>query len=295
MLLSHIALRYIVTLLIFYFIEHYQSLPEDDETRKAVDNTLESLQQDDDRDVRYYSGGQVKERTFSVSDDDEGVDGRSEEAESVGGGMDSPCMQELARGLRDYNIGYTGEQQTSQHDDEDDDDDDADLVEEVYMEEHGLVVCEDDDGDDDGFEDDESSQSSKVVVPPPTTASVNAAVVEDYYADEDPAFSPSASSNDVIVVTEDNEGGENGTKTTTQQLENSENRVQKEVSETTTTAKPQQQQQESSPSDEAPIVPNNPDIKPESGVTNPESVSTPSSAATAVDEKNTKSSSSNSS
>ena len=229
-----------------------------------VDNTLESLQQDGDRDVRYYSGGQVKERTFSVSDDDEddedeGVDGRSELAES-GGGMDSPYMQELTRGLRDYTINYTGERQTG-HDDEDgDDDDDADLVEEVYMEEHGLVVCEDEDGDDDGFEDDESSQQH---VTSPTSSSANDAVVEDYYADEDPASSPSAATNDAIIITGE-EGKSTTTTTETQQLPDS---VEGEVNETSTA------KQESSPSDEAPIVPTNPDIKPESDVTNSESVS----------------------
>ena len=101
--------------------------------RKSVDHTLESLQQDDDRDVRFFSGGKVKEYNFSVSDNESessGVLGGFEDRSGSGGGMmvEDAYLQKITRGINEYTISST----------DDDDDDDQEWVEEVYMEEHGL-------------------------------------------------------------------------------------------------------------------------------------------------------------
>lgn len=101
-------------LMLFMKTEFYQSLPEDDEVRKSVDHALETLQQDDDRDVRFFSGGKPKERTFS---DTAEVD------------FDQHLMQSgvrmIRRGIHEYTIG---------NDDEEEDEElDAELVEEVYI------------------------------------------------------------------------------------------------------------------------------------------------------------------
>ena len=136
--LYQIATKLIWTVL-FPLSEHFQSLPEDDEVRKSVDHTLESLQQDDDRDVRFFSGGKVKEYNFSVSDNESDGSTMLDSFEGMlqrpGGGMmtEEGYLQKITRGINEYTISNT---------EEDDEDDDSDLVEEVYMEEHGL-------GDDD--------------------------------------------------------------------------------------------------------------------------------------------------
>jgi len=130
-------------LIAFMKTEHFQSLPEDDEVRKSVDHTLESLQQDDDRDVRFFSGGKVKEYNFSVSDNESEGSAVLDSFEGMlhrqGGGIttEDRYLQKITRGINEYTISSVG--------DDDDEDDDSDLVEEVYMEEHGL-------GDDDVIE-----------------------------------------------------------------------------------------------------------------------------------------------
>jgi len=99
--------------------EYFESLPEDDEVRKSVGHALETLQQDDDRDVRFFSGGKMKEQTISENaevDFDRELNQRQH-------------MDMIMRGIHEYAI---------TNDNDDDDDDDSELVEEVYIEEHAL-------------------------------------------------------------------------------------------------------------------------------------------------------------
>lgn len=101
-------------ILAFIATEFFQSLPEDDETRKLVESALEALQGDDDRDVRFFSGGKVENRLL-LNDSSE-VD--YNETYVQGG------IRIIQRGIHEYAIS-----------DDDDIDDDTELVEEVYMEE----------------------------------------------------------------------------------------------------------------------------------------------------------------
>ena len=122
--------------------------------------------------MRFYSGGQVKECTFSVSDDDEEDEEQSEDDIGGGGGAgERPIMDELHDYLLKIHFQEANGSNSTGDCDDDEDDEDPELVEEVYMEEHGLVVCEDVDG---------VGESDN------TGVFVGDAVVEEYYADEDP-------------------------------------------------------------------------------------------------------------
>lgn len=110
--------------------EYYQCLPEADEVRNHVDRALETLQLDEDRDVRFFSGGKVEERvtsdyetTVPITDDEDEFQNMTLEM-----GMDdndafsySHGVRIIQRGIHEYAIN-------------DDDDDDTELVEEVYIE-----------------------------------------------------------------------------------------------------------------------------------------------------------------
>lgn len=138
--------------------EYYEYLPEADEVRKHVDHTLETLQSDDDRDVRYFSGGKYEERTQASLDDtvetillshdehsylsdggkvDEKFDNMTLEM-----ALDQECdtfsyshgVRIIQRGIHEYAIN-------------DEEDDDTELVEEVYIEDtlhHGAAMEEGD-------------------------------------------------------------------------------------------------------------------------------------------------------
>lgn len=103
-------------LLAFIKTDHYQNLSEEDEPRKLVARTLEALQLDDDRDVRYFSGGKVQERV-------------SQNSTFVTEHLHQAGVSMIQRGVHEYAI--------SDDDDETEyDDDDMGFVEEVYIEEH---------------------------------------------------------------------------------------------------------------------------------------------------------------
>ena len=94
-------------------VEYFQSLPEDDETRKLVDGALETLQNDDDRDVRYFSGGKVEDRLLL----NETTEVDHNQTYSQGG------IRIIQRDIREYTL----------NDDENYDDEDNEFVEEVYI------------------------------------------------------------------------------------------------------------------------------------------------------------------
>lgn len=125
--------------------EYYESLPEADEVRKHVDHTLETLQLDEDRDVRYFSGGKYEEKTTADNDSNADTIHLSEEESEHSYLADGKVEENLEnitlemalddnvsfsyshgvriiqRGIHEYAIN-------------DDDDDDTELVEEVYIE-----------------------------------------------------------------------------------------------------------------------------------------------------------------
>ena len=94
-------------------VEYFQSLPEDDETRKLVDGALETLQNDDDRDVRYFSGGKVEDRLLL----NETTEVDHNQTYSHGG------IRIIQRDIHEYTL----------NDDENYDDEDNEFVEEVYI------------------------------------------------------------------------------------------------------------------------------------------------------------------
>ena len=94
-------------------LEYFQSLPEDDETRKLVDGALETLQNDDDRDVRYFSGGKIEDRLLL----NETTEVDHNQTYSHGG------IRIIQRDIHEYTL----------NDDENYDDEDNEFVEEVYI------------------------------------------------------------------------------------------------------------------------------------------------------------------
>ena len=117
-----------MNLVSFFFLEHFQSLPEDDEVRKLVERSLEGLQQDDDRDVRFFSGGKVEEEEEEPSRSSELMDDEMSRSLAETTEYDNNHLYSqggvriIRRGIHEYAIN-------------DYDDEDSGLVEEVYIEE----------------------------------------------------------------------------------------------------------------------------------------------------------------
>ena len=160
-LLGNIIFLVVLWILTFvmFCADYYQCLPEADEVRKHVDRALETLQLDEDRDVRFFSGGKVEERISNPNLEDRISNPNLEDTIIVdedgdmryltGGKVEEKFQNmtlEMAldvdndsfshfngvriiqRGIHEYAIN-------------DDDDDDTELVEEVYIEDtlHGTT------------------------------------------------------------------------------------------------------------------------------------------------------------
>jgi len=102
-------------LLVFKETEYFNSLAEGEEMRSIVEKAIESLQADDDRDVRYFAGGKLVDES-SVSTIE------ATESDYIDGNFRQRELRTIQRGIQNYDI-----------QDEMDDDYDGDLVEEVYM------------------------------------------------------------------------------------------------------------------------------------------------------------------
>ena len=96
-------------------LEYFNSLAEGEEMRSIVEKAIESLQADDDRDVRYFAGGKLVDES-SVSTIE------ATESDYIDGNFRQRELRTIQRGIQNYDI-----------QDEMDDDYDGDLVEEVYM------------------------------------------------------------------------------------------------------------------------------------------------------------------